>query len=309
MRISSGMRVSAVGRFVSRLILAVAVAACGYLLIYRPMQLRWGATPEEVARLMPGDDLQPQPILNATRAVTIEARPAEIWPWLTQIGYRRAGWYGYDWVDNDGIASADRILPELQGLTVGDAIPIWRGISFPVRLLEANRSLVFASDDGKNSMALELIPAGPERTRLLWRVRLAPYDWKSGLLLTQVLTDMADFIAVRQNLLGIKARAEGKKRESTVKMHGTLGLWMISFLLFVAAEAGVVVGRDLWSALLAAMATGLIAAFVVMGNLSIWVDLAGVLLGVICLRLAFHRGNGERTSAIASGSPYRKERG
>jgi hypothetical protein len=76
----------------------IGVAALGvvllgvYLRFIRPWQLRWGATDEEVARAMSGDDVVKQPTFNATRAVTIQARPEEIWPWLVQIGVTRAGW-------------------------------------------------------------------------------------------------------------------------------------------------------------------------------------------------------------------------
>ena len=62
-----------------------AVALGVYLRFIRPWQLRWGATDEEVARAMPGDDVVKQPTFNATRAVTIQARPEEIWPWLVQL--------------------------------------------------------------------------------------------------------------------------------------------------------------------------------------------------------------------------------
>ncbi len=100
-----------------------AVAIGVYLRFIRPWQLRWGATDEEVARAMPGDEVVTSPMFNATRGVTINAQPEEIRPWLVQIGCKRAGWYSYDWIDNLGIPSANRIVPELQHLEVGDLIP------------------------------------------------------------------------------------------------------------------------------------------------------------------------------------------
>ncbi len=109
--------------------IGIGLAALGavlfgvYFRFIRPWQLRWGATDEEVARAMSGDEVVKQPTFNATRAVTIQARPEEIWPWLVQIGCKRAGWYSYDWIDNLGIPSANRIVPELQHLEVGDLIP------------------------------------------------------------------------------------------------------------------------------------------------------------------------------------------
>jgi hypothetical protein len=75
----------------------------------QPWQHRWGAADEEVRRRMPGDDLLPE--AASTRAIPIAAPPEQIWPWLVQLGYGRGGWYSYDWIDNDGQPSADRILP------------------------------------------------------------------------------------------------------------------------------------------------------------------------------------------------------
>src|SRR5208282_4695705 len=95
-----------------------------YLRLIRPWQLRWGATDDEVARPLPGDGDVSQPTFNATRAVTITARPEAIWPWLIQMGLGRAGWYSYDLLDNLGRPSAERIMPEFQHLAVGDLIPV-----------------------------------------------------------------------------------------------------------------------------------------------------------------------------------------
>ncbi|MGB6335908.1 MAG: hypothetical protein WBG96_09905, partial [Thermoanaerobaculia bacterium] len=85
-----------------------------FWLVYRPWARTWGATDEEIDRSMPGDDIVEGPIFDATRAVTIGASREEIWPWLVQMGYLRAGFYSWDQLDNDGIPSAERIMPELQ---------------------------------------------------------------------------------------------------------------------------------------------------------------------------------------------------
>jgi hypothetical protein len=77
----------------------------------RPWQLTWGATPEEVSRALPGDDLVTRPTFNATRAITIAAPPEEIWPWLIQVGLTRAGWYSYDILDNLGTAARGASSP------------------------------------------------------------------------------------------------------------------------------------------------------------------------------------------------------
>ena len=105
---------------------SVAVALPVYLKIVRPRQVRWGATDEEVSRWMPGDDIVDNPTFNATRAITIEAAPEEIWPWIVQMGLGRAGWYSYDWVDNLGRPSAREVLPDYQLPRPGDLVPISR---------------------------------------------------------------------------------------------------------------------------------------------------------------------------------------
>jgi hypothetical protein len=75
--------------------------------LLRPWHLRWGATDGEVSAPMPGDGVIDRPSFNATRAITVAAPPAEVWPWLVQIGFGRAGWYSYDLFDNAAKRSPD----------------------------------------------------------------------------------------------------------------------------------------------------------------------------------------------------------
>ena len=101
--------------------------AFSVVLLMRPWYHNWGATGEEATQALPGDDLVPKPTGAATRAVTIHAPASAVWPWLVQVGYKRAGWYNYDWLNRlmgagdfvDGHRSARRIVPQLQNLKVG----------------------------------------------------------------------------------------------------------------------------------------------------------------------------------------------
>lgn len=83
-------------------------------------------TPEELTRTMAGDTIIGTPTHSAMDAITIEASPDDIWPWLVQVGYQRGGLYSYDWLDRlFGFLdrpSATRVLPEFQQLAVGDII-------------------------------------------------------------------------------------------------------------------------------------------------------------------------------------------
>ncbi len=211
---------------VGRIGVALVIPLAAYLFVYRPRQLRWGASDDEVTRALPGDEIQPRPLFNATRAVTIHARPEQVWPWLVQIGYKRAGWYGYDFIDNAGIPSANRIIPEWQHLKVGDTVPIWKGINFKVAAVEPNRCVVWESHSGHDSMALALYPVDASGTRLVWRIRNAPHDWTAPYIVIQLFADLSDFIAVRQNMLGIMARAEGVAPEARAVAYAELALWL-----------------------------------------------------------------------------------
>jgi len=113
----------------------------------RPWHMHWGATPAEIGAVMPGDDIVADAQFNATRAVTIDAPPDEVWPWIVQVGYGRAGFYTYDLVDNGGVPSADAIVDELQRVEVGDRIPMFHpshglAVAYVVDAFEAGAWMV-----------------------------------------------------------------------------------------------------------------------------------------------------------------------
>jgi hypothetical protein len=89
------------------------------------------ATPEEVRRTLPGDEVIPHPISSQTHAITIDVPPDKVWPWLVQMGCGRAGWYSYDLLDNGGRHSATTINPtcssEERRAVIAAAEPISRG--------------------------------------------------------------------------------------------------------------------------------------------------------------------------------------
>jgi hypothetical protein len=209
--------------------IGVGVAALGavslgvYLRFIRPWQLRWGATDEEVGRAMPGDDEVKQPTFNATRAVTIQARPEEIWPWLVQIGATRAGWYSYDWLDNLGKPSARSIIPEMQHMAVGDLVPISpdgkQGMG--VKAFEPNQWMLWWDKQGDATWYWGLYPQDESHTRLITRVRMH-YRWLSPTILFSLLVEFTDIVMMRKCMRGIKQRAERASRQ-TPEPIGTTG--------------------------------------------------------------------------------------
>jgi len=121
----------------------VAVPAI-YVLCVRPRMLTWGAMPDEVLGPYPGDEMFPRPNGGATMATTIAAPPAQVWPWLAQMGGDRGGWYSWDRIDNNGRPSVDRLVPEWQDLHEGQRL---KGPTnwFTVAILEPRRTLVLHS--------------------------------------------------------------------------------------------------------------------------------------------------------------------
>jgi hypothetical protein len=193
-------------------LLAVAAA---YVMVVRPWHLRWGATDTEVAAAMPGDEIARRPQLRATRAIDIAVPPQAVWPWLVQMGaYSRAGWYSYDHIDNAGAHSAERIVPELQHLAVGDVLPTSHdGRGFTVERIDPGRFLVLAirEPDSTLSLTYALHPVGSGHTRLVVRLRLHVERTAPGLSLLAVM-DLGDFVMQRRMLVGIRRRAESATR-------------------------------------------------------------------------------------------------
>jgi hypothetical protein len=194
-----------------------------YRSVIRPRHLRWGATADELARRLPGDDRIARPDIAFTRAVTIDAPPAAVWPWIVQMGYRRAGWYSYDRLDNDGIR-VRRIIPELQHLEVGDVLPTGPDGGFRVEAIDPGHSLLLAIDPSTIGRAVEmnclilLEPIGDARTRLLLRLR-AVFRGRRERAWGRLLFDAGDFVMMRRMLLGIRERAQAGWAEGAPRMR------------------------------------------------------------------------------------------
>jgi hypothetical protein len=178
--------------------------------LLRPWHRTWGATPQEVAAAMPGDDLLPRAQYRCTRAITVKATPGEVWPWLVQVGVGRAGWYADDLLDNFGRPSAGEIVPELQDIHVGQWLafiphPSER-TAFAVDSYTAEEWLLWRTPNRTWSWRLVRLPG--ERTRLISRMHTL-YEWHRPLaLLTVLLMEVADFPMMRRMLRGIRDRAE-----------------------------------------------------------------------------------------------------
>src|SRR5207344_1788943 len=119
--------------------------------LYRRWHLRWGATPAEIAEVLPADALVPGAQFKATRAISIDAPPEAVWPRLVQVGCLRAGFYSNDLLDNLAHPSATTIVPSLQHLEIGQWVSMsptpTEGTAFKVHSFEVNRWLLWSKPD------------------------------------------------------------------------------------------------------------------------------------------------------------------
>jgi hypothetical protein len=201
--------------------LLAAGLVAAYPAVLRPWHLRWGTTDAEARAPLPGDALIPRPASVSTRAVTVGAPPAAVWPWLTQLGQERAGLYSYAWLENlagSGIRNADRLVPAWQAVAVGDPVRLASAARYPgayllVAAVEPGRALVLRSPnvpggpgagagDFGYSWAFVLAPAAREATRLVVRARYR------GPRAAVAVSEALQFVMERRMLLGIRARAE-----------------------------------------------------------------------------------------------------
>lgn len=193
----------------------------------RQWYMSWGSTGRELQRLYPGDRLAPNVLSVATRAITIQAPPGEVWPWIVQIGEDRGGFYSYAWLENlfrADMHNADRINPQWQTRQRGDTVWLARKDRYHgaartvIAAYEPGHAMVLVSPreyeklvrygppiDGVWTFILER--EGENASRLIMRTRGGAAGWL-GRAIGYFLVDPAHFIMERRMLLGIKERAE-----------------------------------------------------------------------------------------------------
>lgn len=195
-------------------VFGVAAAAHCYVRIFTPWQRSWGATREERDGPLEGDEFVESSKGQTTRAITVDAPPECVWPWLVQMGYRRGGLYSWDFLDRLfhilDAPSSRRVLPEFQHLAAGDNVPVGVGPAFPVLCVDPGRVLVLGSADPdfKVSWQTVLRPLPGGRTRLITRNRVQPPPGPANRIGAMII-DIAAFVMVVRWLQVLKERGEG----------------------------------------------------------------------------------------------------
>jgi hypothetical protein len=201
---------------------AAAAAAGGaflYSKLLRQPILTWGATAEEAAARLPGDELLEEADGVATRAITIEAPRSAVWPWIAQMGPSpHGGAYTYDWIENLlglNMHSADRVLPEYQHPQIGDGFG-YGSNKMSFKIVEPEYVLATQSADGKWVWTF-VLEEQDLSTRLISRnrFRLPKLKDKIGM----IPMEPGSLVMERKMLLGIKRRAERLAAEEKGQIH------------------------------------------------------------------------------------------
>jgi hypothetical protein len=163
---------------------ALGGAAATYGLVIRPWHHKWGAAPIDVKRPMPGDEIVTDPNDITNRAITIEADPEDIWPWLVNQPHDK--------------------------MREGEVISVGAAGEMRVEHLQKNRAVVLVPErlpHGQASWSIMLEPFASNRTRLLCRTRLH-VGWSPREIMYRVALDPAAFLMLRKWFLGVKEHAE-----------------------------------------------------------------------------------------------------
>lgn len=196
--------------------------------VARQITQNWGARSDETESGLAGDLLIPHASVSTTRAITIDAPPAAVWPWIAQLGWERGGFYSYDQLENAlglDIHNATAVCESWQISEVGDEVHLTEELTLRVAMLQPERHLVLAGSPGGAgtdaqgpafdfswAFVLEELPSVEEdvsttRTRLIVRER---YGADSVLGRAEVAAiQPASFVMTQKMLRGIRDRAEG----------------------------------------------------------------------------------------------------
>ena len=257
-------------RLLQRLgLLAAVTVGVGlvYLLVIEPWHMNWGATAAEIQQTWPGD--KPNAHYVTTHAVTIQAPPEAIWPWIVQMGQGRGGLYSYELLENlagSDLHNADRLHPEWQHLEVGDAIrPVPEGYlgltdspKYTVVAIKPNQFLVL---DLFGTFILE--PINEQATRLIVR--------QNGNSALEAMEPF-NFIMGWRMMLGIKERVEGSLRPSLFDVV-EVALWAVAFIASGLAGLWVLVQREWQRPFVALVSVIAILLLLIFGRPPLWVSI------------------------------------
>jgi hypothetical protein len=164
----------------------------------------------EVRAARDGDDIVDPADVVMDRGFTVPGEPVGVWPWLEQLGKRRAGWYLPRSIERfvpRSRRAVRHVDPAWLGLHVGDVIPDYGGRdeTFEVAMIRAPHVLVYRSQRGRTavSWAITLTPVAGSQTRIHLRLRLAAVRHRR---LAETAGELIDALTVAGLAAGLRER-------------------------------------------------------------------------------------------------------
>jgi hypothetical protein len=234
---------------------AWALLFAEHSLVFRPWYMHWGASQVETSSVLPGDEIVPQAARQETRAITINAPAERIWPWLTQLGRDRSGFYSFDLLENLAgcrMPSIDQLRPDLQSWHAGDKLWMYPpdkagGIGYAtLRVFLPGQAMGFGtrqigtpiSAPENGSWSFVLIPSGANSTHLLVRGRAAATAVPATAF-DRLVFESAHFVMERRMMLGIKQLVETGDRGRQWNNVYVL-MFFLAFIFWLLASVRVV---------------------------------------------------------------------
>jgi hypothetical protein len=242
------------------LVAVILMAAFSFLF---PWFETWGATPEEAALVLPGDELLSNPLIDWTNAITIKAPPEKVWPWIAQIGDRRAGFYSFTFIENmvaggDIYHNANKILPEFQDPKPGVSLI---GGALEVREVHPGEWMLGSSTNDLGwTWIWSITPTGDGDTRLVVRIRIQPPASMGSNALVEFFMKGGAFIMEEGMIKGIHLRAEGGAEPGWFEPMGIV-TWGVALLIGLAAGVVFMV-REPWQVSLGVGVAAILALLV-----------------------------------------------
>jgi hypothetical protein len=258
--------------------------------------LSWGATPSDLDRQLPGDEIIPRTTHQGTRAIDIQASADRVWPWLAQTGQDRGGFHSYELLEDlvgCEMENLPYLDPALQLWTVGDKLWMYP----PEKLGGAGHAVLMSIHPGhflafgtrqigtppsapvNGSWSFIVEPLDGNRSRLIIRGRAAGGLALVPRLMTALVFDPAHFVMERRMMEVIKARAEGRP-VSVVRDHVQVLLWTATFAVFLAAGIAMLLGRQPGRRLLVFTMSGFVLQLLTLTQPSPWLG-APLVLGLV----------------------------
>ena len=265
-----------IGNRIFRLFAGLTIVLLTLLVVFSlllPLAHRWGATPEEIQSYMPGDELLDQPLVDWTNAITIDAPPEKVWPWIIQIGENRGGYYSYTWIENamsgeKSYTNASTVHPEFQNPPIGETL-----ISGMLELQEVQQGqyMLAGSFDEEFgwTWVWSISPAGEGQTRLVIRNHVQPFTGAGNPAMTFFL-DVGGFAMEQRMMQGIKLRAEGYSEPAYLEMMEYV-LWLGALLTGLAAGILFLLKKDWKMPLLIGIASVVVLPVFLIVQPPVWI--------------------------------------